>query len=156
MKVLKIEPDKCTGCMNCALACSLKRNGSCNPHKAAIRVVRDEFDRYEVPLVCLHCEEPACVQICPQNAHVVTDSGVYHDPTRCILCGMCSLLCPNTGINYTGDELIKCDLCGGEPVCVEFCSTAAIEYVEAESVPRTKREHHVERILTSKRVKNQV
>ncbi|UCH89978.1 MAG: 4Fe-4S dicluster domain-containing protein [Thermoplasmata archaeon] len=153
MKFIKIEPDKCTGCMLCALACSLIKKGECNPHRAAIRIERNEFDRYEVPLLCVQCEEAVCLQNCPQNAYSQDESGIItHDPKRCILCGLCALLCPNIGINYTGSELIKCDLCYGSPVCVKFCSTGAIEFVESESVPELAREHHVHRILISKRV----
>jgi Fe-S-cluster-containing hydrogenase component 2 len=153
MKILKIEADKCTGCMNCALACSLKKFGECNPGKAAIRVERDAFKRYEVPLVCVHCEDPVCLIVCPQNAYVEKENVIVHESDKCILCGMCALLCPNLGINYTGDEIIKCDLCGGEPVCINYCSTDAIEFVEAETVVRTVREQQADRVLSSKRLK---
>lgn len=151
MKVLKIEPDKCTGCQNCALACSLNKFGECNPHRAAIRVIKDPFERYEVPLVCVHCEEPVCLEICPQNAYTDSEGMICHDDSRCILCGMCAMFCPNLGINFTGDELIKCDLCGGDPVCVKYCSTNAIEYIEAEKLPVAARYKHVHRVMNSRK-----
>jgi Fe-S-cluster-containing hydrogenase component 2 len=153
MKVLKINPDKCTGCMNCAIACSLVKSNECNPHRGAIRVERNEFERYEIPVVCIHCDDPVCAINCPQNAYDEKDGVMEHQPERCILCGMCALLCPHLGINFTGDELIKCDLCGGSPVCIKFCSTGAIEFVEAESVIAEARDRHVTRTLDSKRIK---
>ena len=128
MKILKVEPGKCTGCMLCAIACSLRKSGECNPHKGAIRIEKDPFDRYEIPMVCVQCDDPVCLNCCPQNAYSNENGIIKHDAERCILCGMCALLCPNTGINYTGDELIKCDLCDGNPVCVKYCSTQAIKF----------------------------
>jgi len=150
MKILKVESDKCTGCQNCSLACSLTKFGVCNPHRAAIRVVKDPFERYEIPLVCNHCDEPVCEAICPQNAYREGEFSVVHDDTKCILCGMCAMFCPNQGINFTGDALIKCDLCGGDPVCVKYCSTGAISYVESEKVQADARLKQAGRVISSR------
>ncbi len=37
-KALNIEPDKCTGCMQCELACSWVQTGTFAPSKSLIRV----------------------------------------------------------------------------------------------------------------------
>ena len=153
MKVLRTDPGKCTGCMLCAMACSLNRFGECNPHRAAIRIKRDAFERYELPLVCVHCEDPICKEVCPQNAYHEENGIILHDDDQCMLCGMCALYCQNMGINFTGDGIIKCDLCGGEPLCVNYCSTEAIVFVDAEISPKKSREVHAERVLDSKRGK---
>ena len=55
MKYLYVYPEKCTGCRECSLACSLNKFGECNPKKAAITVIRDEFNRYELPIICFQC-----------------------------------------------------------------------------------------------------
>jgi Fe-S-cluster-containing hydrogenase component 2 len=68
MKYLYAHPELCTGCRQCAIACSLNKFGECNPKKGAINVVRDEFERYEIPFVCLQCEDPECMAVCIKNA----------------------------------------------------------------------------------------
>jgi Fe-S-cluster-containing hydrogenase component 2 len=35
-------------------------------------------------------------------------------------------------------KVIKCDLCDGDPLCVKFCETGAIQYVDASVVSATK------------------
>ena len=38
MKILKMIPEKCTGCMRCELACSYEQTGTFRPSKSVIRV----------------------------------------------------------------------------------------------------------------------
>jgi len=42
------------------------------------------------------------------------------------------VVCPFGAIYYDDEKKIfyKCDLCGGEPECVKWCFTKAIEYTE--------------------------
>jgi Fe-S-cluster-containing dehydrogenase component len=45
------------------------------------------------------------------------------DDDACTLCHECVEACSYGAINISLDgEVLKCDLCGGEPACVEFCS----------------------------------
>ncbi|MEW5760979.1 MAG: 4Fe-4S dicluster domain-containing protein [Candidatus Thermoplasmatota archaeon] len=130
MKYLFAYPEKCTGCRECAIACSLKKFGECNPKKAAINIVRDEFGRYEIQFLCLQCDEPVCVAVCMTNALKKEGNVVKWDKEKCIGCRMCVVSCPYAGVASFNGELLKCDLCGGDPTCVKFCSTKAIVYEE--------------------------
>ena len=38
LKSLQIEPEKCTGCLQCELACSYQAEGVFNPSKSRIKV----------------------------------------------------------------------------------------------------------------------
>ena len=38
-KASYVDPEKCTGCRECSVACSLYKFGECNPKKAAISIV---------------------------------------------------------------------------------------------------------------------
>lgn len=147
MKYLYAYPEKCTGCRECALACSLSKFGECNPKKAAITVVRDEFERFEFPMVCFHCEDPVCMKYCHQSAYTMVDGVVIRDADRCIGCRMCAVLCPYNAISVLDGEVVKCDLCDGDPKCVKYCSTEAIQYLEETEELEARRKELARRVL---------
>ncbi len=149
MKHIYTHPELCTGCRQCSIACSLKKFGENNPKKAAITVIRDEFRRYEVPLVCLQCDDPLCVKMCPQNAVTKVEGRVVRDKEKCIGCRFCAIICPYSAITVLGKELVQCDLCNGDPTCVKFCATKAIEYLEDTEELLRRRRDFVEKMLYS-------
>lgn len=148
MKYLFTYPEKCTGCRECAIACALNKFGECNPKRGAISVLRDEFERYEIQFVCLQCEEPECVAVCMKNAIAKGEDGIVRiDKDKCIGCRMCVVACPYGAIDSFKGEIIKCDLCDGEPVCIKFCSTNAVVYEEESEEIMQKRKDLVALIL---------
>lgn len=149
MKFIYTYPELCTGCRMCTLACSLKKHGSCNPKHAAIYVARDEFERWEYPIVCLQCEDPVCEAVCPQNAYTIEEGVVIHDEEKCIGCRLCATLCPNAAVNTMGSKILKCDQCGGDPECVKFCSTEAIKYLEETTELEQRRHALVNRLRSA-------
>ena len=48
----------------------------------------------------------------------------------CTACGACEEACPYQGIFVTEETALKCDLCGGEPECVEICYPRALQFIE--------------------------
>lgn len=133
---LKISPDKCTGCMQCELACAWVQTGAFQPSRSLIRVnVFDEEASY-APYTCLQCDEAWCMNACPVNAIAIdptTQAKVIID-TLCLGCHLCTLACP-FGTVFTlpaGGKAAKCNLCGGEPACAAACPTEAIEFVAAD------------------------
>ena len=42
------------------------------------------------------------------------------------------------GFDTLAKQVIKCDLCDGEPQCVRFCEPEAIQYVDAATVSDVK------------------
>jgi len=145
MKYLFAYPEKCTGCRLCAIACSLKQFGECNPKKGAIGIARDEYARFEFQFICLQCDDPECVAACMTGAMVKGEDGIVRrDEDKCIGCRMCSVACPYGAINTFKGEIIKCDLCDGDPVCVKFCSTNAIVYEEENKELHDRRQRLVE------------
>lgn len=148
MKYLYFYPEKCTGCRQCSIACSLKHFGECNPKAGAISIVRDEFDRYELQFVCMQCEDPKCVAACMPNALYIDEKGIVkRDEEKCIGCRMCVVACPYAAINSLNDNIIKCDLCDGDPVCVKYCSTDAIVYKEETKELVARRKEMAEKLL---------
>jgi len=138
VKYLYFYPEKCTGCRQCSVACGLNKYGECNPKMGAIQIVRDEFKKYECQFVCVQCEDPECVAVCAKNALYREDGVVKWDEDKCIGCRMCVAACPYGAISSLRGKILKCDLCDGDPVCVNYCSTEAILY-EEETRENTRR-----------------
>lgn len=135
-KALRIEPRKCTGCLQCELGCSFEHEGAYNPSRSRIKVFAFHDTARFIPYTCTQCAEAWCAAVCPVEA-ITTDraSGVKTvDDGRCVGCKVCTIACPFGTINYnaTTAKVIKCDLCGGKPVCAQTCPTGAITYVDAQ------------------------
>ena len=48
-----------------------------------------------LPLLCMHCEQPACVDVCPTGASYKSEEGpVLIDQNKCIGCRACIVACP--------------------------------------------------------------
>lgn len=129
------------------MACSLSKFGECNPKKSAISIVRDEFERYEYAIVCMQCEDAPCLEVCHQGAYYVEDRIVKREDDKCIHCRLCAAVCPHSAISTIGRELVKCDLCGGDPQCVKFCSTEALVYEEETKELSQRRKELAKKIL---------
>ena len=129
---LKLHPEKCTGCNMCVYACSLKHSGDTKTSGSRIGLVPlgSQGQGY-VPLNCLHCIEPECVKVCPNNAiRQGTDGLVSVDDDRCIGCLLCTLACPYGGSRFDAqaNKSMVCDLCDGSPECVRLCPEEAIQF----------------------------
>ena len=131
-QVLSIDPEKCTGCKQCELACSWIQTGAFQPSKSVIRVhVFDEQASF-APYACFQCDEAWCMQACPVNAIDVdgqTGAKIVLDDV-CVGCKLCVIACPFGTIFYDkqADTATKCDLCAGDPACAHACPTGAIEF----------------------------
>ena len=87
-----------------------------------------------VPKLCNHCENPACVQVCPVGATYQTKEGVVLvDRTWCIGCGYCIMACPY-GVRFfhpVYHTAEKCTFCyhrlkaDMKPACVDACPFGA-------------------------------
>ena len=134
-KALLIDPQKCTSCMQCELACSFEHTGAFNPARSRIKIFEFEHGARSIPYTCTQCEEAWCLHACPVEAITVNPAtGAKEvDPNVCVGCKVCTIACPFGTINYSSDtgKVVKCDLCGGNPQCAEACPTGAITYVDA-------------------------
>jgi Fe-S-cluster-containing hydrogenase component 2 len=135
-KSLHIVAEKCTGCVQCELACSYENYGTFNPSKSRIRVFDFHLTGKKVPYTCTQCDEAWCMKACPTDAirlDAATGAKVVLD-ANCVGCKVCTIACPFGTVNYvqsTG-KVQKCDLCDGKPACAAACPTGAITYVDAD------------------------
>jgi Fe-S-cluster-containing hydrogenase component 2 len=135
MKVLRITPERCTGCMRCELACSYMQTGMFQPAKSVIRISSFEAYTSYAPYTCTQCAEAWCLVACPVEAIHISSVGakVVMDDV-CVGCKLCTIACPygTMFFNPDTDKATKCNLCDGQPACAAACPTQAIEYVEVE------------------------
>ena len=67
-KSLHINADKCTGCLQCEMACSYEHYGVFNTSKSRIKVFEFHKTGKKVPYTCTQCDEAWCLQACPVDA----------------------------------------------------------------------------------------
>ena len=130
---------KCTGCSICESVCSLQHFGVVARPLSAIKVEKDYYNwvirtRPHVMTitrkVCLQCPgKSACMVACPAEAISRVDGAVVIDKEKCTKCGTCVRACPYGAVTLVRKQLVKCDLCGGDPQCVKWCPPKVLEYV---------------------------
>ena len=142
-KFLLIDPDLCTGCRMCEMACSIHHTFTARPTEIRIQVAY-KSDHEFAPVPCIHCEEAYCMDVCPVNALVRDgDTAVIKVvDEECVACMLCIDACPYGGIAYSEEKgvVIKCDLCGGDPACATYCAPGAIRFrvIDAPAWERLK------------------
>ena len=102
MRSLHIDPGKCTGCLQCELACSYENEGIFNPAKSRIKVFNFHDQGRFVPYTCTQCDEAWCMQACPVDAISVdaaSGAKVISD-ALCVGCKVCTIACPTQAITF--------------------------------------------------------
>ncbi len=104
-----IDLDKCTGCQACVVACKQENNVPfSNPDQAEkgrtiswLKVLSIYVGEYpdmrmrNLPLLCMHCQNPPCVKVCPVEATFLGEEGIVGQIyNRCIGCRYCMNACP--------------------------------------------------------------
>ena len=86
-----------------------------------------------MPVVCRLCEDAPCVRACPRDALRQSEetSVVQVDEEKCNSCGWCIEACPYGAITVHPEKktVMICDLCDGQPQCVEWCPEDALNLI---------------------------
>jgi molybdopterin-containing oxidoreductase family iron-sulfur binding subunit len=158
-----IDTTKCvTGCDACVSACATenginetvadRRQASQWIRKIDIRDPRNGR-QHSLPMMCQHCAEPPCVDVCPTGASMKRADGiVLVDRHVCIGCRYCMMACPYKARSFVHQPLTQqnpevprgigcvesCTLCvhrvdkGRPPACVEACPEKAMIFGDLE------------------------
>jgi Fe-S-cluster-containing hydrogenase component 2 len=105
-KSLYINADKCTGCLQCEMACSYENYGVFNPAKSRIKIFDFHHSGKKVPYTCTQCDEAWCLHACPVEAIKVdaaTGAKIVLEDV-CVGCKVCTIACPFGTINYVQDS----------------------------------------------------
>ncbi len=127
-----VTPDLCTGCRTCELACSFAHTVKGKPGYSRIKVIDSGTKDLWIPLTCLQCDDAACVKSCLLDAlRRNPDTGAVElNQEKCVRCLACVAACPFgcSLLDTQHDMVVKCDLCGGDPVCAHFCPSHALSF----------------------------
>jgi Fe-S-cluster-containing hydrogenase component 2 len=121
----------------------VNHTGVNNPTRSRIHIIKWPMEGFELPMFCQQCEEAPCITVCPKDA--LTRDPIYGQVALsydlCIGCKMCVIACPfgGMGIDTIARQVIKCDLCDGDPICVRFCGPGALQFAPASSVNLLKK-----------------
>ncbi|MGC2857131.1 4Fe-4S dicluster domain-containing protein [Novispirillum sp. DQ9] len=157
---LVIDLDTCVGCQGCVTNCKEWNTGGHSAPLTDLNPYGDKVDgvwfnrvhtfecgegeksrTVHFPKSCLHCENAACVTVCPTGASYKrsSDGVVLVDHDKCIGCKLCSWACPYGAREFDEDEGVmkKCTLCidriyndnldevDRKPACVLTCPAGA-------------------------------
>lgn len=142
------------GCNDCVTACNKENGlsgGTTSTDSQWIRKIEikdiSSGRPVSLPMMCQHCENPPCVDVCPTNASFKRADGiVLVDKHRCIGCRYCMMACPYKARSFVHEPLSdqnpdvprgkgtveSCTLCvhridqGGKPACAEACTNHVI------------------------------
>jgi molybdopterin-containing oxidoreductase family iron-sulfur binding subunit len=152
-----VDLRRCDGCEKCTKACQdthylAKDQKWINVYKITDTTGQTHF----MPRLCMHCENPPCLRVCPTGATFKNDEGVVLvNQNTCIGCRTCMAACPYEARYFNWQEpppapallqqsmpefpvpqkkgtVGKCILCvhntemGKLPACVEACTMGAL------------------------------
>ncbi|WP_449314655.1 4Fe-4S dicluster domain-containing protein [Rubneribacter sp.] len=161
-----IDLHRCIGCHTCSVACKESNNipsgvwwnRVLTDGGSHIDAASGEWPNASIsflPVSCQHCDNPACVKVCPVGAtYKDAETGIVRqDYDKCIGCRMCMAACPYNGVRSfnweepkysvefaVGDDDVpthqkhvveKCTFCyqrqarGEEPACMVMCPPRA-------------------------------
>ena len=152
-----IDTAKCAdGCNDCVTACNKENglSGGLSPTDSQwIRKVELKDMRggrtLSLPMMCQHCENPPCVDVCPTGASFKRADGiVLVDKHLCIGCRYCMMACPYKARSFVHEPLHdqkpdvprgkgtveSCTMCvhrvdkGQQPACAEACPNKSIMF----------------------------
>lgn len=161
-KAFFFHGERCTGCKTCQLACADYNDLSCDYwYRKVYEYCNGSWNKdsdgcwtadtfaYYTSVSCNHCDNPACVKVCPTTAmHKDAETGLVSvDANKCIGCGYCHMACPYNApkVNREKGHSVKCDGCasrvaeGKLPICVEACPMHALDFGDVSAM-KTKGE----------------
>ena len=134
-----LDARRCVGCHACTVACKTNNDLPLDMIFNPVTTVGPtgsfpDLHMFHLPLLCMHCENPPCVDCCPTGASKKREDGiVWVDEDQCVGCKACVMACPYGARvpNLEKGVVQKCDFCldrvqqGKDPYCVTTCHQQA-------------------------------
>ncbi|MBW1945473.1 MAG: 4Fe-4S dicluster domain-containing protein [Deltaproteobacteria bacterium] len=157
---LIIDHESCWGCRACEVACKQENRDPVGVRLIKVledgpRIIDGRLDFTFRVNACRHCDEPACVEVCPEEAISKRDDGiVVMDDEKCAGCRLCIDECPYDAIEFDSDRDVarKCNLCfhrvdnGLIPACADnVCLGHCIYFGDPDEIKREIAQKHARR-----------
>ena len=141
---LIIDEERCWGCKTCEVACKQEEGAPDGVNLITVwedgpRMIDGKLDFVYRVSVCRHCDDPDCLEACPEEAITKREDGiVILDVEKCTGCQLCIDACPYNAIAFDGENGVarKCNLCyqridkGLLPACADNVCLAHCIYFE--------------------------
>lgn len=142
---LVIDLERCIGCHTCKIACKMENGIEVGSgirvetvgglHQDTPAGKYPDLSMYYLPVPCMHCAKPPCLDACPTGAIYKREDGiVVVSEEMCNGCQVCIPACPYDVLTYNQEKDVvwKCHFCahrideGLEPFCVTCCEMRAM------------------------------
>jgi len=145
------DQSRCYNCHACVVACRDWNDIPPGPVKW-LKILQWEegiFPNVRMNAVfatCYHCENPVCIDACPNSALFKEDKygAVLVDEDKCQGARQCWIACPYGVLSYEDDApgtpVTKCNMCidrlenGEMPICVASCPGRALDFGPLEEL----------------------
>jgi formate dehydrogenase iron-sulfur subunit len=170
---LLADSERCIKCGGCEVACKQQNDVPYGMRRIRVVTINEgKPNEANVPMACMHCSEPACMEACPKDTIYKREDGiVLVNKDRCVGCGYCLAACPfgapqfesksNEIFEFKG-KMDKCTFCV-EPTqqkaddgsliqeepkarCAAFCACKGLLAGDAGEISATLRERAATRI----------
>jgi len=103
-----IDLTKCIGCWACVMACKQEHFLPRDVFWARIATAETgtfpQVSKQVVPMLCNHCQDAPCVEVCPTGATTVREDGVVCvNYDKCVGCRYCIIACPYQHRTFLSD-----------------------------------------------------
>jgi len=150
-----VDARNCVNCKACQISCKMWNGNEPDPNTYKDSFTSSTFcwvqeckytgsfpnvNYHTAKRQCMHCEEPACVEACPQDGraiHKEPDGIVLINHENCIRCESCTDACSFGGVPRLDEDanmMKKCTFCvdrvrkGIAPACVDTCIAEALKF----------------------------
>ncbi len=134
------DKSKCVLCHACETACKIYNGVETGCTWRQVKTIwhgeYPEINAVNISISCMHCADPECMKICPEQAITKSSSGMVSvDQELCTGCRLCLDACPVNAPQFgENTKMQKCNFCisiieeGDTPACVATCPGGAIDF----------------------------
>jgi len=163
--VIDIHSNLCIKCKGCEAICKNYNDVPEGVFRIKVITINEgKPGQLNIPMPCMHCNDPPCMKVCPMNAiYKRSDGIVLVNKDKCIGCGYCSYACPfgapqfeGSGAFGTKGKMDKCTFCvqpykqkdengniierEPRPMCAIVCPTGTLLGGDAAKISQELRE----------------